>query len=488
MVSLAQIAETFSGTLQLDAEITGITSSSAAATAGMAFVALPGLRVHGATYAQAALDAGAVAIVTDPEGYRIINRSNVPILVVDNVAEMLGPFAAFVYGNHEEPLTVFGITGTNGKTTTSFLLRHILQNAGRRTGLIGGVELSVAGETTPAVLTTPMADEVQRLICKHREGGGTDLVMEVTSHALVQHRVAGTLFAVSGFTNLTQDHLDYHHDFADYYAAKAQLFTRKYSDAAVILVDDAWGKQLYTDANEAMSNVFALSFDGELPPGAKGWRARAILAEQAFELTNDAGATTRFTVTLPGEFNLKNAALAVCMALVGGVSLSDIHRTITTEVPGRMQVISEKPRVIVDFAHNAAALQSAITSLSHSSLGKLIVVSGSAGDRDADKRGEMGRIAASLADELIITDDDPHGEPPEQIRQALLKGAQGERARTREIADRTEAITTAIVEADLEDTVFIAGRGHETIQEVGTEQRLLDDREVARAALLQRNR
>lgn len=488
MVSLSRIAETFSAKLQLDAEITGITSNSASVTPGMAFVALPGLRVHGATYAQAALDAGAVAIVTDPEGYRIFQREDVPMVVLDTVAQSLGPIASFVYGNQEAPLRVFGVTGTNGKTTTSFLLRHILVNAGRNTGLIGGVELSVAGESTPAVLTTPMADEVQYLLAKHRRAGGTDLVMEVTSHALVQHRVGGTRFAVSGFTNLTQDHLDYHRDFDEYYAAKAQLFTREYSDAAVILVDDAWGKQLFTDASAAVSNVYALSFTGQLPPGARGWQARAILAEHAFELTNHAGETQRFTVSLPGEFNLKNAALAVCMAVVGGVSFSEINHTIRTEVPGRMQVISESPRVIVDFAHNAAALELAITSLADDGPGKLIVVTGSAGDRDADKRCEMGRVAASLADELIITDDDPHGEAPEQIRQALLEGTRGERALTREIADRTEAITEAIVGASADDTVLIAGRGHETIQEVGTEQRVLDDREVAKAALLLRHR
>lgn len=488
MVLLSELARAFDASIQLDVQISSVVSQTSRVTPACAFAALAGARVHGAAFADAALQAGASAIITDPEGAEILNRSDVPMLVLPDLSRRLGELCNIVNGNVADSLNMFAITGTNGKTTTSYMLADLLRTAGRNVGLIGGVEIATAARSQPATLTTPMADEVQELLAEHARSGGTDVVMEVTSHALEQHRVGGIRFAVAGFTNLTQDHLDYHESMQAYFDAKAQLFSAEYAAAAVILIDDEWGMKLFENARAARPNVFALTFRDQLDSHVPGWQARVLDDGSGCELIDANGQRMGFQVSLPGTFNLHNAALAVCMALVGGVDPLQLPRNIATVVPGRMQVISDSsPRVIVDFAHNAAALELALTASRANCHGDLIVVTGSAGDRDADKRFEMGRIAATLADVVIITDDDPHGEPAERIREALMKGAVTGTAHVREIGNRTEAIHEAISSAHDADTVLIAGRGHETIQEIGDVQHVLDDRVVARQAIDRRN-
>ena len=472
----------------LDAEVHGITSNSREVQPGMLFAALPGDRVHGASFVTAALEAGAVAVVTDEQGHAMMQNADVPVLTVPNIKTHIGLIASIVYGDPGERLRLFAITGTNGKTTTSYMLEHILRSADCKVGMIGGVELKIGTQVAPSVLTTPMPSDLQRLLAQHVDAGGTDLVMEVTSHALVQHRVDPLRFDVAGFTNLTQDHLDYHDSLEDYFLAKASLFTPQRCEAAVILVDDEWGRRLFELASARVPRVFALGLHSQLPPGAQGWSAQLGHEQRSFVLRSTGGEDTQHEVSLPGEFNISNAALAVCMALVAGVPRARIPKLIAPIVPGRMELISEShPRVVVDFAHNTAALQQAMQALRPGLEGELIVVTGSAGDRDADKRADMGRAVAEAADLVYITDDDPHSEPPELIRRALLDGTLGGPAVVTEIADRSEAIHAAILRADDNDTVLIAGRGHETVQEVGAEQRELDDRVVARAALQRRH-
>lgn len=482
MISLAQLAASLGVDAPIDTKITGITADSAAVGPGMLFAAMPGSRTHGARFAEAAMHAGAVAVVTDEAGGSLIG-GDAPVIIVPRLGEQIGHIAAMVYGQPAERLRLYGITGTNGKTTTSFMLQHLLSTAGRNTGLIGGVELRVGRESTPAVLTTPMPSDVQRLLASHVAGGGTDLVMEVTSHALVQQRVSPLRFAVAGFTNLTQDHLDYHSTLREYFEAKAALFTPERCDAAVIMIDDEWGRTLYERAVSTLDRVYAVSTSDELPSEAAGWRV-VTEAPGAFTMLGSDGSMSRHEIDLPGEFNVANAALAVGMALAGGVAVGELPEKISAVVPGRMETISVAgPRVIVDFAHNTAALTLAMSALRPTTQGRLIVVTGSAGDRDAEKRVAMGRVVAEHADVVIITDDDPHREDPALIRRALLDGAQGRRATVTEIADRSLAIREAILRADDEDTVLLAGRGHETVQEVGDRLIELDDRQVAREAL-----
>ncbi len=498
MVTLSDIAAAVGATAHLEAELDDVTADSRAAAPGALFAAVPGARSHGALFAAQALERGASAVLTDAAGLELIARDDVPVLVLDRVERRVGEVAALVHGEPAKRLRAFAVTGTNGKTTTTFMLEHLLASAGFAPGLIGGVEIRVGGASSPAALTSPMPAELQRMLARHVAAGGTDIVMEVSSHALVQHRSDPVRFAVAGFTNLTQDHLDYHPTIEEYFEAKTELFTRERCESAVILVDDDWGRRLFALASSRLERVYALAIDSRLPGGAPGWQAKRLEDRHGFALlAGGAGAPGaaagerlgEFEVGLDGDFNVANAALAATMALAGGVPLEALPRRIDPAVPGRMEQVSEReegPRVVVDFAHNADALVKAIEALRPSTGGRLVVLTGSAGDRDAGKRALMGAVVARYADAVVITDDDPHGEPPEAIRRALLDGATGLGTPVREIPGRAEAIRSAILEAGEADTLLIAGRGHETEQEVAGEVFELDDRVVARAALEER--
>lgn len=492
MVTLQVLAEAVNGrihaeTNQQDVELSEFTADSGSVTPGVLFAAIPGLQVHGAQFVSQAVDNGAVAVVTDERGAELIGDIDLPILVVDLVAERLGEIAAEFYGNPARELRTFGITGTNGKTTTTYMLEQLLTSAGHLTALIGGVELRVGGVHTPTSITTPLPIDIQRMLAQHLSAGGSDAVMEVTSHALVQHRTDPVKFAVAGFTHLSIDHLDYHDSLEDYFNAKAQLFVPERCEAAVIIVDDEHGRAMYERASSNIERVYALAVSSTLPEGVQGWQVNMKSGESAFELIGTDGTQTAHECGLPGEHNIANAALAVAMARVGGVPEASIPREIDPFVPGRMEVISESsPKVIVDFAHNADSLAKALQAVRPLTEGRVIVVTGTAGDRDATKRFAMGEATATYADVVVITDDDPHTEDPQQIRDALIEGTVGLAAEVIEIGDRSEAITEAIMMAGELDTVIIAGRGHWTVQFVGHDLVELDDREVAREALAAR--
>jgi len=495
MTELARLAEISGGKSVGGATITEVTSDSRAVPAGALFAAVPGLHVHGATFAQGAVASGAVAIATDAEGEQIITEqmSTVPpLLVVPDIAARLGEIAAEVYGNPAQSLTSFAITGTNGKTTTAFMLDDILNKVGRNTGLIGTVAVRLAGSEIPAALTTPMPSDLQRVLADLVSRGGTDLVMEASSHALAQGRTDPVCFSVAGFTNLTQDHLDFHHTLENYFEAKASLFTPMRCEKAVICTDDEWGLRLWHLSRTTLrpENVYALALTSPLPDGAQGWDLAEIEERPeatAIDLVSHAGQHLRFSTSLPGKFNVANAALAATMAVVGGVSAAELPEAVDPKVPGRMESISSRPRVIVDFAHNTDALAKAITALRPTTRGRLIVVTGSAGERDKGKRPAMGATVGRLADVGIITDDDPHDEDPGVIRAGVLSGAKGHSAQIEEIADRRLAIREAILRAHPDDTILLAGRGHETIQEVAGQKIELDDRVEARRALAERD-
>lgn len=468
--------ETLGLTICGDADLTGVVSDNRDVTPGDLFAGVPGEHVHGARFAGDAIKRGAAAILTDSAGAKYV-PDGFPLAIADNVQEVLGSAAALVYGEPAEKLRSFAVTGTNGKTTTAYMVEHILSKLGAVTGLVGTVALQIAGEDVPARLTTPQPAELQSFLHRLVSAGGTDLVMEVSSHALAQRRTDPIRYTVAGFTNLTQDHLDYHDTLDEYFEAKAQLFDPAKSEIAVVWTDDIYGARLHA---RLLGRGADVRWVGRTAREGEGW-----LVEGDAEFT--LGGRYRCRTDLPGDFNIANAALAAAMVLASGIpGAEEAIADITPVVPGRMEVLSDHPRVVVDFAHNADALEKAIASLRRDTEGRLITLTGSAGDRDALKRPIMGRVVAEGSDIFYLTDDDPHTEDPAKIRAEIRAGAEG-LVQIREIGDRADAILAAILAADPQDTVLLAGRGHETIQDIDGELIELDDRAAARDALARRD-
>ncbi|WP_124055002.1 UDP-N-acetylmuramoyl-L-alanyl-D-glutamate--2,6-diaminopimelate ligase [Arcanobacterium ihumii] len=481
-----------------DIVVTGVALGSKEVQPGDLFVAVPGERVHGAKFAGNAQENGACAVITDSAGRELIKASEglaIPIVVCEDILQRQGDLAALIYGYPSQGIASFGITGTNGKTTTSYMIDSILGALGKRMGLVGTVMVRAGSEEIPALMTTPQAVELQAMLAKMREYSIDALVMEVSSHALAQNRTRPIHFNVAGFTNLTQDHLDFHKTFDEYFAAKKLLFSTENSGSCVITVDDEYGRQLYSQTKaERGQDCVALAIHSELPSDG-GWKVQDFHVEatgSSFTLVSPRGESISVQLDIPGEFNVQNAALAIAMVAQSGVELDEISQALLSigglkpKVPGRMEIVATMPRVIVDFAHNPDALKQAIKTLRLTTKGRLVTLTGSAGDRDRTKRPIMGNIVASLADLTIITDDDPHSEDPARIRAEIIEGIATD-AEFIEIGDRTEAIHYAIANAEPQDTILIAGRGHEIWQDCNGTMVELDDRVVARDALGQRN-
>jgi UDP-N-acetylmuramoyl-L-alanyl-D-glutamate--2,6-diaminopimelate ligase len=489
--------------LPAQAQVSAVASDNRVVAAGDLFVALPGARSHGADFAADAVGRGAAAVLTDAEGAGRLADLDVPVLVVDDPRRVLGPVAAWVHGAPAEQLVTFGITGTNGKTTTSYQVDHLLRALGRRGGLVGTVETRAGDQVLPSRLTTPEAADLQALLAAMREHGVDALTMEVSSHAIAMRRVDGVVYDVAGFTNLSQDHLDFHGDLDAYFAAKAELFTPERSRRGVVVVDDAWGERLAATATVPVETVRTLPAAPGAP--AADWTVHDVAPAgtgSAFTLRHTDGRTLRTATSLPGGFNVANAALAAVMVLASGVPLAEVTAALgaadglSARVPGRMEVVApgdaRDPRVVVDFAHNTDALELALAALRPTTAGRLVVVFGATGDRDPGKRGAMGAAAVAGADVVVVTDDDPHDEDAAAVRAAVLAGARdavgaaraaGRAPELVEVAPRADAIRRAVLDAAPGDTVLVAGRGHETIQEVGGVDLELDDRVEARAAV-----
>ncbi|MGO1562003.1 UDP-N-acetylmuramoylalanyl-D-glutamate--2,6-diaminopimelate ligase [Actinomycetales bacterium JB111] len=476
------------GDLPREAVVAGAVADNRRVTGGELFLARPGEQHHAARFATDAIDRGAAAVLTDHAGRDLLagaGETRVPVVVVHDVARAVGAVSALAWGRPAERLRTFAVTGTNGKTTTAYMVDHLLRALGRRTGLIGTVQIRIGETAVSSALTTPQADELHAVLAAMVEDGVTDVVLEASSHALQLGRLDAVTFDVAGFTHLTPDHLDLHGTLEEYFRVKSTLFTPARSRAGVVTVDDEWGRRLAADAAASRpGDVWSLGrSDGDVVLTPDGGTGR-------FGLSSPVGDVLASTA-MPGSFNVSNAALAAAMVLRSGVGADDLTAAaaagITPEVPGRMQVLAESPRVVVDFAHNTEALASILNELRPTTRGRLWCVTGSAGDRDRGKRPLMGEVSARLADEVVVTDDDPHGEDPAAIRAQVLAGAVAvEGASVVEIGDRREAIAHAILAADAEDTVLLAGRGHETEQEVGDVVHHLDDREEALSALERR--
>ena len=472
-----------------DVLVTGVTLRAQQVRPGDLFAALPGARTHGADFADEAVAAGAVAVLTDEAGAGTAARAGVeiPVLVHDDPRGVLGSVAAWVYGEPSLQLAVLGVTGTSGKTTTAYLVDAGLRAAGLVTGLIGTVETRVAGEHMPSAFTTPEAPDLQALLAMMVEQGVTHVVMEVSSHALSLGRVNGIRFAVGAFTNLSQDHLDFHRDMAEYFAAKSLLFDGR-ATTEVVVLDTPWGQELATPHSVTVATE---------PGTGAAWRVSDVAisdtGQQSFTMHGPGGVHTEIALPLPGAFNITNALLAAAMLDSAGVSAEHIAAGLSTaEVPGRMErVEAGQPfTAVIDYAHKPAAVAVALESLRQRTRGRVITVLGCGGDRDNAKRPLMGEAAVRGSDLLIVTDDNPRSEDPAAIRAAMLSGARAVGAsdgcESMEIGDRRAAIAEAVRRAEPGDVVLVAGKGHESGQEIEGTVHPFSDRAELSAALTRR--
>jgi UDP-N-acetylmuramoyl-L-alanyl-D-glutamate--2,6-diaminopimelate ligase len=473
-----------------DVAVTGITHDSAAVLPGDLYAALPGSHTHGARFADRAVAAGAVGVVTDEIGRSIVDAGgsfDTPVLVVGDPRARLGGVASWIYGEPSKQLRVLGVTGTNGKTTTSYLLDAGLRAAGEKTGLVGTIETRIGEWVSPSARTTPEAPDLQALLAVMVERAVSSVSMEVSSHALALHRVDGTAFEVVAFSNLSQDHLDFHADLDDYFNAKARLFTSQFAKAGVVNVDDEHGRRLLGLAEIPLTTVSATTRD------AQWWLSDVSHGRDTGSqfVVHGPDVVASVSIRLPGAFNVANALLAFVTLVVTGVDPQAAARGIADVlvVPGRMEAVSvaQPFTALVDYAHTPDAVVTLLTTLRPTTTGRLIIVLGCGGDRDRAKRPLMGAAAARLADVAVLTSDNPRSEEPEQILAAMLDGAMEVASEQRgEVIvelDRLTAIQIAVSRARAGDVVVVAGKGHEQGQEVGGVVYPFDDRTVLRAAL-----
>ena len=472
--------------------VTGVTLDSRTVRPGDLYAALPGARTHGADYAADAARAGAVAALTDPAGADRVVAAGLSAYVVPAPRARLGELAAWLYGDPSAHLLTVGVTGTNGKTTTAYLIEAGLRAAGHVTGLLGTIETRIGSRVLPSVRTTPEAPDLQALLALMREQQATAVVMEVSSHALALGRVDGTVFGVAAFTNLSQDHLDFHGTLENYYTAKASLFDPARTRRAVIDVDDAYGSRLAREVSVPSRTVSTTT------RGRTDWWIEGVEPDPdggvTFVLHGPAGVAVRAGTGLAGVFNVANAAVALATLAAVGTDLEVAAPAVAAlTIPGRMERVSSAGAAaadilaVVDYAHTPDAVAAMLAALRPVTRGRLICVLGCGGDRDRGKRAWMGQAAARGADRLVVTDDNPRSEDPASIRAAMLDGALTvpavERAEVLEIPGRATAISTAVRDARPGDTVLVAGKGHETGQEIAGVVHDFDDRCELRRAL-----
>ena len=464
-----------------DEPISGIAYRSDAVHPGDAFCCIVGLKADGHSFAQDAIDRGARVLIVERKVY-LADATDVTEFVVKDSRKAMARLASRFYGNPSEAFSLVGVTGTNGKTTTTYLVNHIAQVLGNKTGLIGTVGIEIDGEHRPSSHTTPESPDLQQLFAMMRDEGCGVVSMEVSSHALDLERTWATKFAVTAFTNLTQDHLDYHKTFEAYFAAKARLFSKDYPAKRVINIDSTWGKELLkrTSANEDIIITTGFDPSAQIHPIDVEYGAastRVVLSVR--------GSQVEVTYPLVGRFNVENVMTAIGVALQLGYSSSAIVEALrdVPAVPGRLQHVSAENdggiSIYVDYAHTPDALEKAIASVSAlETEGKTIVVFGCGGDRDSGKRPIMGR-AALAADYAVVTSDNPRTEDPNAIIEDIVTGMGEGTDHFEVVPDRREAIARAIAVAKSGDAILIAGKGHEDYQIIGTEKHHFDDREVA---------
>ncbi|MBE9037935.1 UDP-N-acetylmuramoyl-L-alanyl-D-glutamate--2,6-diaminopimelate ligase [aff. Roholtiella sp. LEGE 12411] len=472
-----------------DVEVRGLKTNSHACSGGDLFIGMPGTRVDGGEFWPSAIASGAVAAIISPEAVqKSPPTAEALVISATDMTKACAQIASAFYGYPGQKLKLVGVTGTNGKTTTTHLIEYLLTKANLSTALMGTLYTRWTGFEQTAVHTTPFAVELQQQLAEAVKAGSEFGVMEVSSHALAQGRVLGCQFEVGVFSNLTLDHLDYHSDMEDYFAAKALLFSPDYlKGRAIINADDTYGKRLIASLNA--DQVWSYSVNDN---SADLW-----MSDLSYEPSGVSGilhtpkGDVAFRSPLVGQYNLENLLAAVGAVLHLGLDLELLVSVIPEfpGVPGRMervQIIPEQDiSVIVDYAHTPDSLENLLKAARPFIPGKIICVFGCGGDRDRTKRPKMGKIAADLADVAVVTSDNPRTENPEQILQDILAGIP-ETVKPIVNGDRATAIRTAILQAQPGDGVLLAGKGHEDYQILGTEKIHFDDREHARDALQER--
>ena len=467
--------EVISQTISPDTEITHVCVDSRATQKGSLFVAVPGNRCDGGHYARQAVDRGAVCVVCQSE-----LPPDLPWVKVRDARLALSRLACRWYGHPSRQLTMLGVTGTNGKTTVTYLLRHILQRTGMKTGLIGTVQNIVGEQTLPAQRTTPDALQIQQLLSAMTKNGCSHAVMEVSSHALDQHRAEGIDFAVGIFTNLTEDHLDYHGTMGCYCDAKAKLF--QMSRMGICNADDPWTERLLAGAS-CPSVYYGIHNPAEV------WAEDIFLHSRSVDFTV-CTARTRTPVHLgvPGRFSVYNALGAIAACGVLGIPPEECAAALATfpGVAGRMEVVPTpgKPyTLLIDYAHTPDALENVLKTVRGFAQNRVIAVFGCGGDREREKRPLMGHIAGKLADLTIITSDNPRTEEPMAIIRDILPGIAGAEDKYIVEPDRRGAIALAMGRAAAGDVIVLCGKGHETYQEIGDKTIPMDEREIVRSLL-----
>ena len=469
---LEDLVPAAAGTGAARVEITALAYDDREAAPGTLFFCVPGFTRDGHDFAPAAVQRGAAALVVQrPLGL------GVPEVLVEDVRGAMAPAAAALHGDPTAAMELVGITGTNGKTTTAYLVRALLTAAGRQTGLLGTVQSVVGGVETPAVRTTPEAIDLQATFAAMHAAGDVACVMEVSSHALALRRADAIHWDVAVFTNLTQDHLDFHPTMEDYFAAKRRLFTAGSPVAAVVNIDDAYGRRLAAELPDAVTYGIDAS-DAAL----RATDVRFDLHGSSFRVGE-----LRCTLPLPGRFNVLNALAAIAAVRALGVDDDTIAAALPTaaRAPGRFEPIDEgQPfAVLVDYAHTPDSLENVLAAARPLTDGQVISVFGCGGDRDRGKRPQMGEISARLADRTYVTSDNPRSEAPSAIIDDILAGID-DRAGVVAIEDRRAAIEAAVAAASPGDVVVIAGKGHEQGQEFAGGRKIpFDDATVAREAL-----
>jgi len=473
-----------------DVAVGGVSLSSGTVRPRDLYAALPGSRVHGASFVAEAAERGAVAVLTDPDGARLAAGHGLPLLVVPGPRASLGDLAAWIYDSPAERITTLGVTGTNGKTTTTFLLDSALRATGRRTGLVGTVEIRSADRRLHSTGTTPEAPDLHALLAVMRQDGVDTCSLEISSHALSQHRVDGLVLDVAGFSNLSQDHLDYHGTMEEYFRAKARLFRPERARGAVVCIDDEWGRRMAGSLDIPVTTVATRPYAGA------DWQVQRVRIVQGLpvaQVSGPAGELLELGCPLPGEYNLANALLALGMLVATGTDPRTAAGALALAgpVPGRMERVHGaglpgEPFAVVDYAHSPDAVRAALDTLAGGAR-PLVVVLGAGGDRDRDKRELMGRAAAGAADVVVVTDDNPRSEDPAAVRAAVLAGARAEAAgsgaRVLEVPGRAEAIAEGLARAGA-GTLLVAGKGHEQGQEIAGVVHPFDDRQVLRDLML----